>query len=553
MLLIKIIYYEAEIIVRRILCRLRSIQRTSADAGKFKPDPYSVKYYHHNIPGHLQTGTNYNACIVVQNIGSETWQSYHRDGFETLPYIYINGYHVGYGWFNRNIIAPGERSTVSFHIPLPEMNGKYKVGIAFSAQKITPFREKLELSIETISSMPQSGVATAYDIKLFNLLYIDFHILPKRLLWYFYKALLNIFKKHHVIRNRIQKKWKELNKLLAHLESHAKSKKTVSLPYNVVLETTSKCNMRCASCLTQTKDQNYSKGEMSEEILYHLIEELFPTAVSVNISLAGEPLLSPYLKKIIHKLWEHDCRLSMITNGTLLDSEGLLPLIMPVLEHLEISVDSVEPELFRKLRSNAKLEHIIENAKKVGNFLAANPDCSCRFGFSMTLYKCNLSEIPEMLKLVSEVNGTFLRASIGVAFSNEDVHLSVFNSPELYNEMYEISKSYANSIGIELSMPLPFADEYEPPYKTTAICPWLYHHTRVLHDGRFNVCLHKDCPVSLQLNGKSFKKVWNSVEMQTLRYIYDTSSCPSSCSRCYAQGIEKENVWNRKKRYSHPL
>jgi hypothetical protein len=96
---------------------------------------------------------------------------------------------------------------------------------------------------------------------------------------------------------------------------------------------------------------------------------------------------------------------------------------------------------FKAFRSGASYQKVLHNASKLGAIRRALPEPKFNLGFSMTLFRENLEEIPDVLRVVAEVGGNFLKADIGVIFSKKELAQSVLKCPDLYNEIYAIPRS----------------------------------------------------------------------------------------------------------------
>jgi MoaA/NifB/PqqE/SkfB family radical SAM enzyme len=239
--------------------------------------------------------------------------------------------------------------------------------------------------------------------------------------------------------------------------------------------------------------------------------------------------------------------LSFTTNGTLLQGDDFLKKLASVLHYIEISFDSASPELFEKLRSGASYEGILQHAIRLGEIRRSVPDPKFNFGFSMTLFRENLKEIPDVLRIVAEVGGNFLRTDIGVIFSKRDLHRSVLTCPGLYNEIYEIAHEKARQIGIKLLMRPPFSENCQTEAGRYGICDYLYLSACISSEGQLNPCYFHLIPSLSVKNG--FRTAWNSEIMQRLRVEYDTNRCHPLCRDCYLVLEGPDSTENRRKQF----
>ena len=204
-------------------------------------------------------------------------------------------------------------------------------------------------------------------------------------------------------------------------------------------------------------------------------------------------------------------------------------------------MDSVRPERFKAFRSGALVrEGPQERQRSWGPFGRATPEGGkFNLGFSMTLFRENLEEIPDVLRVIADVGGNFLKADIGVVFSKNDLHQSVTTCPELYNEMYAVVQEQARAAGIKLMMRAPFSDTAARPSKY-GICDYLYVSACVRSEGTLSPCYFG--PALLPLTG-SFRSAWNSDAMRQLRNDHDSDRGHALC-----QDVLRLHRWRLQRR-----
>ena len=409
----------------------------------------------------------------------------------------------------------------------------------------------LRIDIE-VKSGPIASLHKIGRTAPFNALFLHIPIYFKCMIIYFYKILW--------IKNRLGRfgkylkpadinYFKQLNRALAFLEKQSRRRTVKSFPCYLGIDTTSKCNLTCKSCFRRYCDDSFLNRKDMESIeMDTLIRILFPTAYTLNISTVGEPLLSDHMGKILKACTEYRVSLSLTTNGTLLQGEVFLEKLGSVLNYIEISVDSASPALFEKLRKGASFEEVIANSRNLGEIKRRRPDPKFSMGFSMTLFRENLEEIPDVLRLVSEVGGDFLKTDIGVIFEKRDSHHSVLCVPHIYNEVYQRAHRIADEIGIRLLMRPPFSNGRESVSSKHGICDYLYLSACINSEGKLNPCYF---PVisSCRIVDSGFTKCWNSREMQKLRLEHDTRRANSHCRNCYLVIRGMDSLANRKTQF----
>ncbi len=101
-----------------------------------------------------------------------------------------------------------------------------------------------------------------------------------------------------------------------------------------------RCNLSCAYCNEYDKVSNpVPTAEMLRRV--DLLAALGTGIITLS---GGEPLLHPELDEIIRRIRVHGIIATVITNGYLLTPERIQRLNRAGLEHLQISIDNVQPD-----------------------------------------------------------------------------------------------------------------------------------------------------------------------------------------------------------------
>src|SRR5690242_21805853 len=96
------------------------------------------------------------------------------------------------------------------------------------------------------------------------------------------------------------------------------------------------------------------------------VDKLAALGTTVVCISGGEPLLHPQLDEIIRRVRLHGMLAGLITNGYLLTAERIQRLNRAGLEHLQISIDNVNPDDVSKKSLKVldkKLQMLAENAE----------------------------------------------------------------------------------------------------------------------------------------------------------------------------------------------
>src|SRR5262245_33612174 len=123
-----------------------------------------------------------------------------------------------------------------------------------------------------------------------------------------------------------------------------------------------RCNLSCAYC---NEYDDFSEPVPIEE-MYRRIDKLAALGTTLVTISGGETLLHPRLDDIIRRIRSHGIICGLITNGYLLTPRRIQQLNEAGLDHLQISIDNVQPDdvSMKSLKVlDKKLQWLKENAE----------------------------------------------------------------------------------------------------------------------------------------------------------------------------------------------
>ncbi|MCK6527930.1 radical SAM protein [Myxococcota bacterium] len=128
----------------------------------------------------------------------------------------------------------------------------------------------------------------------------------------------------------------------------AADRDTALLPRKVTLLVTETCNMRCRHCFSWTvRDRRV----LSLEAVRATLHELRDWVGRFKLFLAGgEPTLRPDLPEIVAAGSGGDGLVSLASNGSLIDADLARRLVDAGLGHVDLSVESLDPDVHDRIR-----------------------------------------------------------------------------------------------------------------------------------------------------------------------------------------------------------
>lgn len=147
----------------------------------------------------------------------------------------------------------------------------------------------------------------------------------------------------------------------------------------VVWNITRRCNLRCIHCYSDSDAREYP-GELTDSQMLSVINDLADYGVPGLLFSGGEPLIHPRFFDLAKSARERGLRVTLSTNGTLIDREAALKLKALGLAYVGISLDGIGAthDHFRGRvgafkKTVAAFRHCKDVGQKVGLRLTLSP------------------------------------------------------------------------------------------------------------------------------------------------------------------------------------
>ena len=184
---------------------------------------------------------------------------------------------------------------------------------------------------------------------------------------------------------------RQSSQLPSHLLQFSKDKRPV-----VVWNITRQCNLKCVHCYAHAKATT-GNNELTTQQSRELIDDLAQFGVPVLLFSGGEPLVREDLPELAAYAVQKGMRAVISTNGTLISAETAQILKDIGLSYVGISLDGMQ-EINDRFRG---VKGAFESALKgIKNCQAAGIKVGLRF----TINKFNVGEIPDIFKLIEEMD-----------------------------------------------------------------------------------------------------------------------------------------------------
>ncbi len=183
-------------------------------------------------------------------------------------------------------------------------------------------------------------------------------------------------------------------------------------PEKLIVEPTTRCNLKCEMCVKQSGGCAIPEGDFSERLLGG-IKPFFPHLKSIVFTGIGEPLLNRNLEKFITEA-KQDMPASGLagfqTNGKLMTEQRAASLIDAGVDRICVSVDSTIDDQFSSVREGAALSDASAALLNLKN-AAAHGGSSLKTGIQFVLMKKNMDQLPEVIKWAETKGVSFVIVS----------------------------------------------------------------------------------------------------------------------------------------------
>ena len=220
----------------------------------------------------------------------------------------------------------------------------------------------------------------------------------------------------------------------------------LSAPMQVYYDLTTKCNLRCTHCYTESGCNR--KGELSIDEINKWADELISLGVfKVSIG-GGEPLIHPEVEQVFRAFRSRDISVSVSTNGLLLKQKNWAEKFHDIgMRTISISLEGGQKDTYESVRGKGTWNKFIENLK----YFSAT--YKKRYAFRVTITKETVGDVRKILELAKyfgcyAVKFKYLQYG-GRAISNPEL----FPSPNKSRQVVEQALKLSGDIGIKVMVP----------------------------------------------------------------------------------------------------
>lgn len=318
-------------------------------------------------------------------------------------------------------------------------------------------------------------------------------------------------------------------------------------PFLIVWNFTNLCNLRCRHCYQRAGEP--APDELSLEEKIRLVDKLSEAGV-VSVALSGgEPLIHPHLFPVLEELVRKEIFPAVATNGTTITKDMAQHLKEAGLRYVEISLDSVHPEVHDEFRGvPGAWRRTVEGIR---NCVEAEIYTSV----ATTLTKINVDETSDMVDFVASLGAQrFIHFNfIPTGRGTEMAYLDL--SPEEREGLLRMLYQKARTSGIEVLSTAPqYARVCLQQSSGTTVAPTHFYmgvnrgetlnilaefiggcgagriYCAIQPNGDVTPCVFIPDWIIGNIREESFRSIWSKMEGQAC--FYKRNTLKGSCGTC---------------------
>jgi len=338
-------------------------------------------------------------------------------------------------------------------------------------------------------------------------------------------------------------------------------RKSAEPPMNgLVLETSAACQLHCPFCFLRSYSERPDPAFMPPAVV-EAVAPYLSGLESIDLTGWGEPLLNPDLFPIIDLVRARfSGRLTMTTNGMLLDRSAIDHIVASGFDTVCVSMDAASAETYRHARPGGDWDRLLENLRA---FIAARSSARPLVFGAFLLRAGALEEAPAFVRLCAglgldgaifqQLTGVFSAAGLSAA-CHRDYYQNPFDPVTLAKAMD--AATAAAPPGFTIVLPEEIGD------RRVGDCGG-FQLTRpfVTASGLVSVCCAMAYPCALmRRNGKvertpavtfgdvrktALPEIWSSPAYTRARAEIRSGAVPAACGDCIALYMRPSGVVNR--------
>jgi len=327
----------------------------------------------------------------------------------------------------------------------------------------------------------------------------------------------------------------------------------------VYMDLNNKCNLRCRMCYFSLDLKKDRPVVMDIPLFEKIAGQVFPKALSVNLSCSAEPFMVPHFPEALAITKTYRIPLTQIvTNAQLWTEKKIKAVIDANITVMDVSIDGATKKTYESIRKGASFERWLDNVKllqemKKTQRVGANDHSPLPLLYlDYSLMRCNIDEFPAFLELAKKLGADSVRANHLIPFAKLDIFdESLVHIPEKANRIFDRSRALAKKLKLDLNLPMNFPSKMpSDPMINKPHCRMPFESLDIMSDGKVTPCtwfsFREWCAGDFKT--QDFHEIWDGPVYKKLRKLFKDKRYTPFCVNCPVYGNEKLGAYVFKER-----
>lgn len=342
-------------------------------------------------------------------------------------------------------------------------------------------------------------------------------------------------------------------------------------PEYLLLELTSRCNLRCIMCSINQDPRMQKGGEWYGDLdpgAFRNLEPYLSKIKRVDLNGNGESLLYDNFLTVLEKVKRGGTNVGLTSNALMINDDLARGMVRAGLDELVISLHAAEPGLYEEISRPGKFETFLNNVRAINKYKDYYRTGLPVLKFNFVAMKKNISQLEKVIKLAAETGAVEVAILVLVEYDLVRGE-SLVNYPDLVEEYFPPALEYAENLGVKLSIPplyfnmlaknnkLEIKEQRTVAHKRNlwrslrnraksvyrslskdslnlevvreCLDPWNF--CWVMQSGRVRPCCFMEEDMGSLVN-QSFEEIWFGEEYELLRRLILENNPPRKCTEC---------------------
>ncbi|HZT09187.1 MAG TPA: radical SAM protein [Chloroflexota bacterium] len=323
------------------------------------------------------------------------------------------------------------------------------------------------------------------------------------------------------------------------------------LPTFVQLEPVGQCNLRCAMCPIQFREDGppYGPPAFMEWRIFEAILDQLPGLEELHLQGLGEPMMHPRFFDMVRFATARGVRVSTNSNCTLLTPRRAEECVRSGLDWLHASVDGATRDTYERIRVRAQFDRLLDNIGSLRSAKARLESDLPHMRLVMVLMRENLHELPEIVRLahafafeavfVQHLCHDFGESSLPDRYRpmREFVQRQTLlgSDEEQVHRVFAEARDVADQLGVELRLPNLRPRPHAPGVPGPDRCAWPWSGAYVSYQGIAMPCCMVATPDRANLGNMGnggVAAIWWGPEYARFRQQLASDRPPGVCEAC---------------------